>query len=72
MRVFKNLQINTRLEFIDIYVDVHGNAKVVVNCSGIGARKLVGDKLVSPLRGQVSGLKTIFENVRSTKFSALV
>jgi len=27
--------------------------EVVVNCSGIGARKLVGDKLVSPLRGQV-------------------
>ena len=27
--------------------------KVVVNCSGIGARKLVGDNLVSPLRGQV-------------------
>jgi len=24
-----------------------------VNCSGIGARKLVGDNLVSPLRGQV-------------------
>lgn len=24
-----------------------------MNCSGIGARKLVGDKLVSPLRGQV-------------------
>ena len=24
-----------------------------MNCSGIGARKLVGDNLVSPLRGQV-------------------
>ena len=73
MRVFKNLQINTRLEFIDIYVDVlvHGNAKVVVNCSGIGARKLVGDKLVSPLRGQVSSLRTIFENLRSPEFSAV-
>ena len=44
------------------------NPKVVVNCSGIGARKLVGDKLVSPLRGQVSSLRTIFENVRSTEF----
>ena len=44
------------------------NAKVVVNCSGIGARKLVGDKLVSPLRGQVSSVRTIFENVRSTEF----
>ena len=27
--------------------------QVVVNCSGIGARQLVGDNLVSPLRGQV-------------------
>ena len=42
------------------------NPKVVVNCSGIGARKLVGDKLVSPLRGQVTSLRTIF--VRSTEF----
>ena len=73
MRVFKNLQINTRLEFIEVSVDVklsivHGNPKVVVNCSGIGARKLVGDKLVSPLRGQVSSLRTIFENLRSPEF----
>ena len=68
------MQINTRLEFIDVFVDVlvHGNAKVVVNCSGIGARKLVGDKLVSPLRGQVSTLRTIFENLRSPEFSAVV
>ena len=50
---------------------VHGNPKVVVNCSGIGARKLVGDKLVSPLRGQVSTLRTIFENLRSPEFSAV-
>ena len=44
---------------------------MVVNCSGIGARKLVGDKLVSPLRGQVSSLRTIFENLRSPEFSAV-
>ena len=50
------------------WMSLSTNPKVVVNCSGIGARKLVGDKLVSPLRGQVSSLRTIFENVRSTEF----
>jgi len=33
--------------------DLENQYQVVVNCSGIGARKLVGDNSVSPLRGQV-------------------
>jgi len=33
--------------------ELENQYQVVVNCSGIGARRLVGDNLVSPLRGQV-------------------
>ena len=45
--------------------DLAGEARVVVNCAGLGARKLVGDHSVRPIRGQVlrvtnPGLETFF------------
>ncbi len=41
----------TRLHLRDL--PAHGGDVVVVNCSGLGARMLVGDPTVAPARGQV-------------------
>lgn len=37
--------------------DVFGTARIVVNCSGLGARELVGDKELMPIRGQLLVVK---------------
>lgn len=42
--------VHRRLRSLDELV---GEAPVVVNCSGLGARSLAGDPLVEPIRGQV-------------------
>ena len=34
-------------------LDEAGEARVVVNCAGLGARELVGDRSMSPIRGQI-------------------
>ena len=39
------------------------NAKVIVNASGVGARKLAGDKAVRPIRGQTMFVKTAFSEL---------
>ncbi|OWA53166.1 D-aspartate oxidase [Hypsibius exemplaris] len=41
---------------LDSLADLVGQFDVVVNCSGLGARTLVGDKSVYPIRGQVARL----------------
>lgn len=33
--------------------DLRGEARVIVNCAGLGARKLVGDTSMRPIRGQI-------------------
>jgi D-amino-acid oxidase len=37
--------------------DVFGLARVIVNCTGLGARDLVGDKEIVPIRGQLLVVK---------------
>jgi D-amino-acid oxidase len=37
--------------------DVYGEARVIVNCTGLGARDLVGDKELVPIRGQLLVVK---------------
>ena len=34
-------------------IEEAGEARVVVNCAGLGARELVGDRAMAPIRGQV-------------------
>jgi D-amino-acid oxidase len=36
---------------------VYGEARVVVNCAGLGARELIGDKELVPIRGQLLVVK---------------
>lgn len=38
-------------DFITDLGDVHGN--LIINCAGLGARELVGDEMLHPIRGQV-------------------
>lgn len=42
--------LHRRLRSID---ELRGEASVVVNCSGLGAAQLVGDRLLEPIRGHV-------------------
>ena len=39
--------------FVSSLAEAAGGARVVVNCSGLGARELVGDTSLAPIRGQV-------------------
>lgn len=52
------LESDSRVTFVQKKVvsldELKGQADVVINCSGLGARQLVGDEAARPARGQVS------------------
>lgn len=58
------LEQDSRVKFIKKKIcslkELKGEADVVINCSGLGARDLVGDLTVRPARGQVSIINYLY------------
>ncbi len=52
-RRFAELGGDIRLQHIDRLEAVAGPGRITVNCTGLGARELVGDSSMYPVRGQV-------------------
>ncbi|MFL6161812.1 MAG: FAD-dependent oxidoreductase [Jatrophihabitantaceae bacterium] len=49
----RTLGVGVRSEHIDELAGAFAGAEVVVNCTGLGARQLVHDQTMTPVRGQV-------------------
>ncbi|MGI8646626.1 MAG: FAD-binding oxidoreductase [Acidimicrobiales bacterium] len=52
-RRFEDLGGTVRIRTVDSVTELLNDHDVIVNCTGIGARELVGDQTMIPIRGQV-------------------
>ena len=78
LKRFKSLGGQLRQKKVEDLTDLFNTADIVVNCSGLGARKLCQDESLYPIRGQVlkvsasAGIRSMVDAIHKGQLSYII